>query len=450
MVVNLARLTTAAVAALLLAAAPASASTVRLDPGGGDDSSTVTYTAAPGEQNKVSVAVDGPKATIDDPGASSITTQQGCTQVTPKRAVCDLQDSTTNIQRIAVELADGDDSFEMTAVNTRFSGASVRGGTGDDDLRGGPFADSLNGGVGIDALRGGAGDDFLSTDDQTGSADADLADGGEGSFDQFFAYEKRTTPVTVDLASNTPAGEAGEGDTLLGIEGTVGGQADDTILGNDGFNLLSGGPGNDLVDGREGLDSVNGGDGNDTVVGGHGEDQIEAGSGDDVIRLDNDPAVYDAYVFCGDGNDLVTGHTAALPSIGLDCERLDLGSGIVAPVLPRRVTTTYIAMSIPCPAVFRDANGVCAGKLVVEPRLSFRRSATTRFRNRYGATEFRFKTQSAKITVKLNAKGRTELRKPFMRLQFTLRLKETATGTVRQFEWTENLSRAFLKQRGVG
>lgn len=447
---HLARLTTAALAALLLAAAPASASTVRLDPGGGDDSSTVTYTAAPGEQNKVSVAVDGPKATIDDPGASSITTQQGCTQVTPKRAVCDLQDSTTNIQRIAADLADGDDSFEMTAVNTQFAGASVVGGPGNDDLRGGPFADSLNGGIGIDQLRGGLGNDFLSTDDATGSADADLVDGGDSDFDQFSGYSKRTSPVTVDLASNAPAGEAGEGDTLIGLEAMGGGLADDTIRGNDADNVLGGGPGNDILDGRAGRDALNGEDGNDTVIGGTGNDQIDAGAGDDLIPLGNATREYDSYVFCGAGNDLVTELIEAFPSLGLDCERVDKGSGIVLTILPRRVTTTYIAMSIPCPAAFRDSRGVCAGKLVVEPRLAFMRSDTTRYRTRYGATAFRFTTQSAKITVPLNASGRKELRKPFMRIQFTLRLNETATGQARQFEWTENLSRAILKQRGVG
>jgi hypothetical protein len=121
---DLARLLPMLVIAILAAAAPASASTVRLSPGGGDESSELTYTAAAGEQNKVSVAVDRGRATIDDPGASSITAQQGCMQVNPKRAVCDLQDSTNTIQYVVAELGDGNDSFEMTAVNTQFAGAT--------------------------------------------------------------------------------------------------------------------------------------------------------------------------------------------------------------------------------------------------------------------------------------------------------------------------------------
>jgi hypothetical protein len=256
--------------------------------------------------------------------------------------------------------------------------------------------------------------------------------------------------VSVDLASSAPAGEAGEGDSLIGIEGTGGGEADDTIRGTDEGNLLYGGAGNDTVDGRGGHDSVNGGDGDDTVIGGTGEDDIDAGAGDDLIPLGNGPGEYDRYVFCMEGEDLVTQLIEAFPALGQDCERVDVGMGVVLPTLPRRVTTTYVSMSIPCPAAFRDSKGVCGGKLQVEPRRAFERSAKTRFRTRYGARDFRFTTQSARITVALNAAGRKQLRKPVIRLQFTLRLKETATGRVHQFEWTENLNRAFLKERGVG
>ncbi len=445
-----ARLTLAILAAALLAAAPASASTVRLDPGGGDESSKVTYTAAPGEQNKLSVTVDGPRATIEDPGAGEIVTQQGCTRQTPKRAVCDLQDSTATIQYVLAELGDGNDTFAMTAVNTQFAGSRVNGGQGNDDLRGAQFADALNGGVGTDELRGGPGDDFLILEDVSGSADSDYVDGGEGSFDQLDAYSKRTSPVTVDLASDAPAGEAGENDRLIDLESAGGGMANDVIRGDDGPNIVVGGAGNDIVDGRGGRDVVTGGDGDDDVTGGGGEDDIAGEAGNDTITLGNEPGVYDRFVFCSEGSDLVTGVTEAFPSLGIDCERVDLGLGVVVPTLPRRVTTTYVAMSIPCPAAFRDANGVCAGKLQVEPRLAFKRDAKTRFRTRYGARDFRFKTASARIAVRLNARGRKELRKQVFRLQFTLRLKEAATGRVRQFEWTETLSRRMLQQAGVG
>jgi hypothetical protein len=411
--------------------------------------SEVTYTAAAGESNKVSAAVDRARVTIDDPGAGSITAQQGCVNETPKRVVCDLQSSTTTIDYVLAFLGDGNDTFELSAANTPFAGARVVGGSGNDDLRGGPFADLLSGDVGIDELRGGDGADSLILGDATGSADADTVDGG-ADIDFVHGYAERTRPVLVDLASGTPAGEAGEGDRLTDVEGVTGGVSDDTLRGSDGSNYLNGGLGNDTIDGRGGPDSLSGGDGNDTVIGAGGADDIEAGNGDDLIRLDNEPGVYDRYVFCSDGNDIVTGRTEAFPSVGIDCELLDLGGGMAVRTLPRRVTTTYISMSIPCSAPFRDANGVCAGKLVVEPRLAFRRSATTRHRTRYGAKEFRFTTTSARITVPMNARGRKELRKEIMRLQFTLRLENRPLKEVRQFEWTETLNRRFLKQRGVG
>jgi hypothetical protein len=444
---NLARLTTALIAALLFGAAPAAASTVRLDPGGGEDASTVTYTAAPGEANKVSVAVDGAKATIDDPGASSITVQQGCTQVTPKRATCDLQSSTDSIRQVVADLGDGGDTFDLTA-GTTFVGSQVKGGPGNDTLNGGPYADGLNGGGGTDTLHGGDGQDFLVDGDVTGAADGDVLDGGPGEFD-LLSYGERTAPVTVDLATAGPAGEAGEGDTISGFESVSGGQAGDTLRGNEASNALSGAGGDDTLDGRGGNDQLFSGAGNDTVIGGAGVDDLETEGGDDLIRLENPPGVHDREIFCGDGDDLVEGLTAA-PSVFLDCETTDLGFGIVRKTLPRRVTTTYVAVSIPCPAAFRDAQNVCAGKLQVEPKGAYGKSTSTRFKQRYGATAFRFKTGSAKITVKLNAAGRKQLRKEFFKLQFTLRLTETASGTVKQIEWTQNLSRAFLKKKGVG
>lgn len=442
------RPTLLALAAVLVAAAPASASTVRLDPGGGEESSQITYTAAGGEQNKLSVSVDGARATIDDPGASTITPQQGCTSVTPKRVTCDLQSSTDTIQTVEANLDDGNDTFDMTATNTRYAGAVVNGGPGNDELHGGPFGNTLNGDVGLDRLYGGPSFDNFTTADATGSADADLLDGGDGD-DTVYAYRERTTPVTVDLAAGTPAGEAGEGDSLVSIESVGGGTAGDTLRGTDGFNQLNGDMGDDTLDGRGGNDSLFSGDGDDTVIGGAGDDDIEAGKGDDTIRLENPAGTYDRIVSCAEGDDSVGDLVEAFPGVGLDCEQLNIGGGVVVPVAPRRVTSTYIQMSIPCPAAYRDANGVCAGKLQIEPRLAFKRSASTRFKQRYGATAFRFTTGSARILVRLNASGRKEIKKSISRMQFTLRLNETATKKVRELAWTETLSRFYMQRLGI-
>lgn len=445
----LTRLALTVAAALLVAAAPASASTVRLDPGGGDESTTVTYIAGAGEANKVTAAVDGTRMTIDDPGTSSITPQQGCSSLTPKRVVCDTQDSTNPMGRIHAELGDGDDTFSMTIANTLFAAAEVRGGPGDDDLTGAQHGDILDGDSGRDELRGGDGSDSLQTSDTTGAADADLIDGGAGP-DGFSGYSERTTPVRVDLRTGTGSGETGENDTLIGIDSVGGGHSADELIANDLGGNLAGGGGDDALTGSPRGDMLLAGDGNDRLFPGPGADAVDAGAGDDTIQLGNPRGTYDGYVWCMEGEDLVTELFEAFPALGIDCERADLGGGVVIGTLPRRFTYSSVAMSIPCPAAFRDANGLCAGKLVIEPRLAFRRSATTRYRTRYGAREFRFTTQSARVTVPLNARGRRELRKAVIRLQFTMRFRETATGKVREFAWTGNFNRAFLKDRGVG
>lgn len=445
------RLALAFLIAFLVVAAPASASTVRLEPAGGDDSARIVYTAADGEQNKLSVTVSGGHATVDDPGASTVTPQQGCTQATPKRVECDLQDSTETISYVEAELGDGNDSFDLIAgENTRFVGGIVKGGPGDDTLRGGIYADFLDAGTGVDRLHGADGADSLTTADTTGAADADLIDGGR-DFDSFYGYRERTAPVTVDTFEGTGAGEAGENDTFSSIEGLTGGHANDTLKGDSYDDRLHGGNGDDVLIGEPGNDYLSGGDGMDTLDGGVGDDEFEAGPGDDTLLLNNYKGQYDRYVACNEGNDVVGTLLEALPAVATDCERLDMGYGVVVNTMPRRVTTTYVSMSIPCPERFRDASGVCAGKLAVEPRMAFRKSKSQRYRERYGAREFRFKTQSARITVPLNARGRKELRKPFFRLQFTLRLSDRQKrGRIREFAWTENLSRFILRREGVG
>jgi hypothetical protein len=447
---ELARAVPLALIALLAAVTPASAATVRLNPGGGDESAFLVYTAADGEQNKLSVSVDRGQATVDDPGASSIDPQQGCQAITPKRAICDLQDSTATINYVEAHLGDGNDEVDLIpSENTQFVGLVAKGGGGDDKLRGARFADSLDGGTGRDALHGGEGSDSFTTADATGAADADVIDGG-ADFDSFHGYAERTTPVTADTFVGTGAGEAGENDTLSSIEGLTGGHANDTLRGDSYNDHLHGGNGDDVLVGEPGDDYLSGGPGNDSLDGGVGNDEFEAGAGDDTIRLNNYEGQYDRFVACNEGNDTVGTLMEPLPAVSIDCELLDLGFGLTVPTLPRRVTTTYVAMSIPCPARYRGADGVCAGKLAVEPRMAFRNSKSKRFRDRYGAREFRFKTQSARITVPLNARGRKELRKPFFRLQFTLRLNDQVKKRVREFAWTENFARFTLRQRGVG
>ncbi len=94
-------------------------------------------------------------------------------------------------------------------------------------------------------------------------------------------------------------------------------------------------------------------------------------------------------------------------------------------------------------------SGVCSGKLEVEPRNAYRLSRHARYQRRYGAKAFRFGAEAADVTVRLNAAGRRLLRKPYFRVQFTLSLRETATGAVRRFSWTLFVSRSYLAELGV-
>lgn len=424
------------VAAALALPSSALASTLRLEPGGGEDAPHLEYRASPGEANRASIAVSGAKAEIDDPGAT-IEAQQGCTSVTPSHAVCDLQSSTSEIRFVDVELGDADDTLDMAGAR-----AVANGGAGNDTLNGGADPDTLNGGGGTDTMRGAGGADYLSDGDATGGANADALDGGaDGDTVDYFT---RTAMVTVDLVDPAPDGETGEGDVLTSIEGIRGGRAGNVLRGDDGPNPLAGGDGDDVLDGRGGPDDLFAGRGNDLLIGGPGVDQFSDGPGDDTLRLDNPPRVRDRYLACESGDDLIVGPGPS-PSISLGCERADFGFGFVMSLIPRKVTRKVLKLAVPCPDAFRSADGACRGALVVEPVGAYARSKKTRRRQRFARKEFSFTGATHNVTARLNAAGRRELRKRFFRMQFTVVLKETASGATRRFTWTGAIAPRFLR-----
>lgn len=67
------------------------------------------------------------------------------------------------------------------------------------------------------------------------------------------------------------------------IENAIGGNGNDTILGNAFANSLTGTSGNDSLDGVGGNDALDGGTGNDSLTGGPGEDTLNGGPGIDVV-----------------------------------------------------------------------------------------------------------------------------------------------------------------------
>jgi uncharacterized protein len=175
----------------------------------------------------------------------------------------------------------------------------LTGGDGDDILLGGDGADTLNGGngmdtatyegtsatifinlftgggfnnsaqgdtlVGIENVTGGYGNDYIIGDDGNnvldGGAGDDVLVGGlgadtllGGSGNDTASYADNQGAVTVNLLTGIGSGAAAQGDTYSGVENVVGTAYRDTIIGDDGANILDGAGGNDVLTGGAGAD----------------------------------------------------------------------------------------------------------------------------------------------------------------------------------------------------
>src|SRR5262249_21693273 len=125
---------------------------------------------------------------------------------------------------------------------------TLTGDAGDNVLSGLAGNDRLVGGDGNDTLRGGDGDDIL-----IGGGGADVFDGG-GGFD-LVSYETITETIAlidfviIDLNNLTGLFLTDStGDSLLNIEGVIGSNLDDFIVGRaDASEMLIGGLGGDVL-----------------------------------------------------------------------------------------------------------------------------------------------------------------------------------------------------------
>jgi hypothetical protein len=211
-------------------------------------SNEVRYVAAPGEINDLTAhyAADARSVTVTDPGAV-ISAMGSCTSISAHSAICTAPDpppypAGPYLQSVRALLGDMNDR----AITTRtgpyvIGGIDAFGGPGDDVLTGSPTADLLDGGGGTDVLIGGDGADILTDGDRDAAAsrlgpDVDMLDGGPG-FDTL-SYSQRTRGVVVDLATNDPVGEPGEGDVAPGFESVTGGNGDDRLAGDGNANYL--------------------------------------------------------------------------------------------------------------------------------------------------------------------------------------------------------------------
>jgi Ca2+-binding RTX toxin-like protein len=243
--------------------------------------SSVSYVAAAGEANRVIAASDPAGVRIVDLGAP-VVAGAGCTAVSGNEVLCGI-----GFLFNATVVVGVGDLNDFVLVSGLFSRVIERGGDGNDVLRNGSPADSfligavgddtLDGSQALDRLRGGLGDDLL-----RGRGGSDTAD-----------YSERTAAVRVDLDGVAGDGEAGEADTLTGIEEIAGGAGDDRLAGNGQDNFIVGGAGDDTINGlggfdilRDGLgdDTLNGGVRGDLMGGGQGDDTVNGGVGEDSMR----------------------------------------------------------------------------------------------------------------------------------------------------------------------
>jgi Ca2+-binding RTX toxin-like protein len=142
----------------------------------------ISFTASPGERNTVTwtvgyptdvvclAACSGPPPVVIADATAPVTAGNGCSQLGPHAAVCELDD------RGYIDLGDGDDSFVPTLANNNQAGPreawqfSIHGGPGSDRLVGAPGVNNgLAGEDGNDVIvqagggsvAGGAGNDKI-------------------------------------------------------------------------------------------------------------------------------------------------------------------------------------------------------------------------------------------------------------------------------------------------
>ena len=212
------------------------------------------------------------------------------------------------------------DNVELVTIETAAS-FSLDGGAGNDHLLGGDGADTLRGGSGNDRLEGGLGaDDYVFSlgdgqdiilDDNganrlllgagisTDMVRASRENGAlvlriEGSEDRIrigFSHRGVLNIATVVFADGT---EWSAAETLALAQAAS--EDDDTLIGDEGANILSGLGGEDLLQGLGGNDTLDGGAGSDRLEGGAGDDvyHFARGGGHDVIA---DSSGYDALIF---------------------------------------------------------------------------------------------------------------------------------------------------------
>jgi Ca2+-binding RTX toxin-like protein len=304
----------AAVVASVALILPAAASAATVDVieawPGYDRLSRLTFAAAPGESNRLTLRIIEAKddyltVEVRDEGAP-LSTGTACSGGggAGAPAFCRLHERVNrelclkgcpppeygeNWQvSMVVSLGDGDNSLNAAELDPEEPiPMLVTGGPGADWIDTAAGHDSVDPGYGADVVRTGLGNDkVLATAAPDGPDLYDLGEERSGAQDgDELSYAIRTAPVEVRSGEG---GGAEEGDELLGVERLVGGSANDRLVGDGGIRRLEGEGGADVLVGGKGKSRIFGGDGGDLLVGGPRRDQLreseDASSGNDVAR----------------------------------------------------------------------------------------------------------------------------------------------------------------------
>ncbi|MCV2890688.1 calcium-binding protein [Ruegeria aquimaris] len=239
-----------------------------------DLSGTYTITAVNGQPTLIARDVDlpeGGRIHVNDIGTFSFL---------PLDAFSHLPEGITTTAHFTYEL-NGVSTAEVEITIVGEDSADIFVGTdGADVFDTGAYEDVLFGFGGADTLSGGRGDDTIEAgpgnDVLVGGLGADVLDGGSG----FDIAEYLDVGGTIDLTASVQ----GNGDSLISIEGLVGGSLGNNFIGDDKDNLLVGGGGWDVLEGGVGNDTLDGllSDGG-AYYGGIGNDLLLLGTGDAVV-----------------------------------------------------------------------------------------------------------------------------------------------------------------------
>ncbi|MFN3953748.1 MAG: M10 family metallopeptidase, partial [Pararhodobacter sp.] len=220
----------------------------------------------------------------------------------------------------------GNDTIQGNSANNLIHGGAgndvIRSGGGRNVLYGGEGNDTIHAG-GNDTVHGGSGVDTLVINPGLTVASVIFTrsvNNGDGTTTRdgviTFTNGQRLTFIDIEnLPGGLPVASAGDAnrsltgtmgaDVLIGGSGNDvlnalagddlimatggnnviwGGRGDDTIWGANGNDTVGGGLGDDLIYGVAGNNMLWGSEGNDTVYGGTGNDTVGGGTGDDLIH----------------------------------------------------------------------------------------------------------------------------------------------------------------------